>query len=246
MDYLELLKNAFLDELEKIGSDLTASAREHIAKKNFALTPKQSDTGKPAYPIEDKAHAANALARVKQHGTPEQRSEVYKDVAKKYPELAARSDVSALRERVKKATIENTIGGFLGAQHAAGESRGLGSGLSGVAGGELIGAATKALANKYPGAASAIETGSLPASYLAGILAGKGYVKAKGAIQGKKKESFDKREALKAALEEAGPAVGATLGAGLSAGMGKGPLSGAALGYGVGSLPGLLHGKHKG
>ena len=100
---LDILKSGFLDELQKIAADLNTSGREHIKAKNFALTPRQSDTGKPAYPIHDKAHAANALARVKQHGTPAQQSEVYKDVARRYPELAARSDVPALKAKAKHA-----------------------------------------------------------------------------------------------------------------------------------------------
>lgn len=93
---------------EKTSADLTTSGREHIKAKNFALTAKQSDTGKPAYPIHDKAHAANALARVKQHGTPAQQSEVYKDVARRYPELAARSDVPALKAKAKHAEHKMT------------------------------------------------------------------------------------------------------------------------------------------
>ena len=87
--------------LTKIAKELTTEGREHIKSKNFALNAKQSDTGKPAYPIHDKAHAANALARVKQFGSPKEKSEVYKDVARKFPELAARSDVKAVRDRVK-------------------------------------------------------------------------------------------------------------------------------------------------
>jgi len=92
--------------LLKIASELTPAGREHIKAKNFALSAKQSDTGKPAYPIHDKEHAANALARVKQFGSPSEKSEVYKDVARKFPELAARSDVSAVRGRVKEAAAE--------------------------------------------------------------------------------------------------------------------------------------------
>ena len=109
MSYAEQLAVSFLDELEKIGhskkeaAELTEAARDKIAPKNFALSAKQSDTGAPKYPIEDKAHAANALARVKQHGTPAEKSEVYKDVAAKFPELAHRSSVEAVRE--KTATL---------------------------------------------------------------------------------------------------------------------------------------------
>lgn len=89
----------FKDALEKMSVDLSEAQRAEIAPKNFALSAKQSDTGKPAYPIEDKAHAANALARVKQFGNAKEKSEVYKDVAKKYPELAAKSSVPSLKKR---------------------------------------------------------------------------------------------------------------------------------------------------
>lgn len=111
---LKIVQNAFVDELEKISVDLTTEAREHIKTKNFALSAKQSDTGKPAYPIHDKSHAANALARVKQHGSPAERAEVYKDVAKKYPELASRSDVPAVRAKAKHASPLNELREILG------------------------------------------------------------------------------------------------------------------------------------
>ena len=88
--------------LGKTAADLTTAGREQIANKNFALSAKQSDTGKPAYPIHDKAHAANALARVKQYGTPAEKAEVYKDVARKFPELAARSSVPSVKAKVKE------------------------------------------------------------------------------------------------------------------------------------------------
>jgi hypothetical protein len=88
---LNVVYASFCDELEKIklASELTEAAREHIKSKNFAISAKQSDTGKPAYPIEDKRHAANALARVKQFGSPSEKAEVYKDVARKYSALFA-------------------------------------------------------------------------------------------------------------------------------------------------------------
>src|SRR5271154_6536628 len=51
------------------GGKLDANARKHIANKNFALPDKR-------YPIEDASHARNALARVSQHGSPEEKSKV--------------------------------------------------------------------------------------------------------------------------------------------------------------------------
>lgn len=100
----EFYKKPF-QAFRKLSADLTTAGREQIAKKNFALSAKQSDTGKPAYPIHDKAHATNALARVKQHGSPAEKSEVYKDVARKFPELASKSSVPALKAKEKSSEM---------------------------------------------------------------------------------------------------------------------------------------------
>jgi hypothetical protein len=65
---------------------LTTEGREHVAGHNFA-EPKDRK-----YPIEDEAHARNALARVSQHGTPEEKKKVEAAVYAKYPGLKARHD----------------------------------------------------------------------------------------------------------------------------------------------------------
>jgi hypothetical protein len=57
---------------------LTTKGRKDIATKNFA-GPDRS------YPIEDKSHARNALARVSQHGSPAVKAEVRAKVHSKYP-----------------------------------------------------------------------------------------------------------------------------------------------------------------
>jgi len=62
------------------GDVLDANARKHIAAKNFA-GPDRS------YPIEDEAHARNALARVAQHGSSELQAEVRRKVHEKYPSI---------------------------------------------------------------------------------------------------------------------------------------------------------------
>lgn len=59
---------------------LTAKARKAIKPKNFALPGRR-------YPIEDPNHARNALARVSQHGTPEEKAEVRAKVHSKYPSI---------------------------------------------------------------------------------------------------------------------------------------------------------------
>ena len=58
---------------------LTYQERKHLSKKSFALP------GERAYPIENKAHARNALARVSQYGSPSEKAEVRQKVHKKYP-----------------------------------------------------------------------------------------------------------------------------------------------------------------
>jgi hypothetical protein len=65
---------------------LTASQRKKIPKKDFALPSTRSKSGgKGGYPIEDAAHARNALARVSQFGSEKQKATVRAKVAKKYP-----------------------------------------------------------------------------------------------------------------------------------------------------------------
>lgn len=89
---------SFIDELQQIktAAELTEKARDRIAPKNFAVKSK----GQEKYPVEDKSHAANAMARVKQHGSPSEKSKVYSAVAKKFPELAAKSSVPAVKKKV--------------------------------------------------------------------------------------------------------------------------------------------------
>jgi hypothetical protein len=60
-------------------AELTTKKRKSLPKKDFAVP------GKRAYPVEDKAHARNALARVAQHGTPSEKKEVKAAVHKKFP-----------------------------------------------------------------------------------------------------------------------------------------------------------------
>ncbi len=57
---------------------LTAAARRKLPASDFAL-------GKGRYPIEDKSHADDALARVSEYGTPEQKARVRAAVKRKYP-----------------------------------------------------------------------------------------------------------------------------------------------------------------
>lgn len=68
---------------------LTTKARKAIPTKSFA------EPGKRAYPIEDIAHARNALARVSQFGSDAEKAQVRTAVYKKYPELAPANETHA-------------------------------------------------------------------------------------------------------------------------------------------------------
>lgn len=60
---------------------LSYQARKHLAKSDFVF-PKDR-----RYPIEDKAHARNALARVSQHGSSSEKAKVRAAVHSKYPDI---------------------------------------------------------------------------------------------------------------------------------------------------------------
>lgn len=65
-----------------MAKDLSSTKqRKKLDKKSFAL-PKSRK-----YPIPDKAHARNALARVAQHGTPADQKRVKAAVKKRYPSI---------------------------------------------------------------------------------------------------------------------------------------------------------------
>jgi hypothetical protein len=63
---------------------LSTDARKKIPTKSFA------EPDKRKYPIEDEAHARNALSRVAQSGTPAEKAKVKAAVKKKYPSLGKR------------------------------------------------------------------------------------------------------------------------------------------------------------
>lgn len=65
---------------EKTARKLTTKGRNQISEGNFALPGRR-------YPIHDIAHGRNALARVAQHGTEEEKRRVRKAVSDKYPSI---------------------------------------------------------------------------------------------------------------------------------------------------------------
>lgn len=60
---------------------LTTKERKRLPKGDFAVP------GKKAYPIPDKSHARNALARVSQFGSPSEKKEVRTAVHRKFPAI---------------------------------------------------------------------------------------------------------------------------------------------------------------
>lgn len=60
---------------------LTSKARNALPTSAFA------EPGKRAYPISDKAHARDALARVAANGTPHEKAVVRAAVRRRYPDM---------------------------------------------------------------------------------------------------------------------------------------------------------------
>jgi len=63
---------------------LTTSARKKIPAGEFALPGRR-------YPVEDEAHARNALSRVSQDGTPAEKATVRRKVGRLFPALKQQS-----------------------------------------------------------------------------------------------------------------------------------------------------------
>jgi len=64
--------------------------RESLPKSDFGLPSKAKgeSKGKPGnYPIDTPGRARSALSRVSQHGTPAEKAQVRRRVAKKYPDI---------------------------------------------------------------------------------------------------------------------------------------------------------------
>jgi hypothetical protein len=65
-----------------MAKDLSSTKnRKRLSKKSFALP------GKRKYPIPDKAHARNALARVAQNGSPADKKQVKAAVRRRFPSI---------------------------------------------------------------------------------------------------------------------------------------------------------------
>jgi hypothetical protein len=67
---------------------LTTKKRNSLPESSFAIPEDR------AYPIHDRAHARNALARVSQHGTPEEKKKVRAAVGRRYPDIKEKTLLS--------------------------------------------------------------------------------------------------------------------------------------------------------
>jgi hypothetical protein len=65
-------------------AELTTKARKALPRGTFAIPEKR------AYPIPDEAHARNALARVAQHGTPDEKARVIAAVKRRFPRIGGK------------------------------------------------------------------------------------------------------------------------------------------------------------
>jgi hypothetical protein len=70
---------AFCDGFDKEAKELTAKGRKAIKPGNFVFPAEKR------YPIHDESHARNALSRVAQFGSSEEKSKVRAAVHNRYP-----------------------------------------------------------------------------------------------------------------------------------------------------------------
>jgi hypothetical protein len=70
----------------KAAKVLSTAERKHLPKGELA-NPKKEGEESGSYPIPDKAHARNALARVSQFGSPAMKAKVRAKVHKEYPDI---------------------------------------------------------------------------------------------------------------------------------------------------------------
>ena len=67
-------------------AELTSKKRKALPDQVFAIPDERK------YPINDRRHAANALARVEQNGTPAEKAQVKAAVKKRFPDMPSVAD----------------------------------------------------------------------------------------------------------------------------------------------------------
>ena len=92
---MHVLSDSLLREVSM--AELTTKQRNDLPDSAFALPGRR-------YPIQDESHARNALARVSQHGTPEEKRKVRAAVQRKFPNIEQQRDMlkEVVRSRGKK------------------------------------------------------------------------------------------------------------------------------------------------
>lgn len=75
---------------------LTYRERKALPRSAFAIPERR------AYPIHDRAHARNALARVSQFGTPEEKRMVRLAVARRFPDVLGEKTAEYVRRTGRK------------------------------------------------------------------------------------------------------------------------------------------------
>ena len=76
-------------------AELSTKQRNALPDSVFALPDRR-------YPIQDESHARNALARVAQHGTPEEKKKVRAAVRRKFPEIQQEGDKPSKRSMLRE------------------------------------------------------------------------------------------------------------------------------------------------
>lgn len=101
--YMEGIRGSLTPEQAIEHAELTTKKRNNLKEKSFALP------GSRSYPIHDMVHARNALARVAQHGTPEEKAKVKAAVHKKFPSLAGKDEMAESQDFAGKPLTSNNL-----------------------------------------------------------------------------------------------------------------------------------------
>lgn len=85
-------------------------------KKSYAVPPESpvGGKGRAKYPMHDLAHARNAISRVAQHGSPEEKRRVHAKARRDFPELARRSEAVETSKGLNLPSLmaERTVDGL--------------------------------------------------------------------------------------------------------------------------------------
>lgn len=128
----ELCDKTFGAIAKILKAKLSAADRHALPDSEFAIPESHS------YPINDANHARNALSRVSENGTPEEKAKVRSAVHSKYPEMGAEKEADEPLEKSPGVPDESVA-----EPHEGGHIEGSGkSGLTGPATGDLAEAVT--------------------------------------------------------------------------------------------------------